>query len=48
VLDIKYAVKLAQIPNLSLEEIILLDKVQKRKSLTKKELKCLRDKKLIE
>ncbi len=29
VLDMKYARKLAQMPNLKLEEIILLDKVQK-------------------
>jgi len=48
VLDIKYANKLAQIPNLSLDEIILLDKVQKKKLLSSDEAKYLRDKSLIE
>jgi ATP-dependent DNA helicase RecG len=48
VLDLNYAWTLAQNPELSLEEIILLDKVQKRKLLNDAELKLLRDKKLIE
>jgi len=48
VLDVKYANKLAQIPNLSLDEIILLDKVQKKKLLSNTEAKYLRDKSLIE
>jgi ATP-dependent DNA helicase RecG len=48
VLDINYARKLARIPNLSLIDIMLLDKVQKWKELTKDEIKILRKKKLIE
>lgn len=48
VLDIKYARKLAQIPELNLNDIILLDKVQKHKSLNDEEIKRLRQKKLIE
>lgn len=48
ILDTKYAVKLAQMPNLSLHEIILLDKVSKSKSMTEFEIKELRDKQLIE
>lgn len=48
VLDINYARKLARIPNLSLIDIMLLDKVQKWKTLTKDEIKTLRKKKLIE
>ena len=48
VLDIDYANMLAQHPGLSLEEIILLDKVQKSKPLTEDEEKHLRKKKLIE
>lgn len=48
VLDIKYARKLAQIPNLDLKTIIALDKVQKRKPLTIAESKELRRKDLIE
>lgn len=43
-----YARMLAQNPELSLEEIILLDKVQKRKPCSNEELKLLRAKKLIE
>ncbi|WBM75430.1 RNA-binding domain-containing protein [Saprospira grandis] len=48
VLDIKYARKIAQLPELSLEEIILLDKVAKQKLLTDEEIKSLKAKKLIE
>lgn len=48
VLDIDYARVLAKNPDLSLEEIILLDKVQKRKLLANDEIKHLRDKGLIE
>jgi ATP-dependent DNA helicase RecG len=48
ILDTKYAVKLAQMPNLSLHEIILLDKVSKSKPITDFEIKELKDKQLIE
>jgi ATP-dependent DNA helicase RecG len=48
VIDINYARKLAQLPDLSLPEIILLDKVQKHKPLTQDEIKELKSKKLIE
>ncbi len=48
VLDINYARKLAQMPTLSLEQIMLLDKVQKNKPLIDKEIKVLRQDKLIE
>lgn len=48
VLDPNYARKLAQIPDLSLEEIILLDKVVKNNELTDIEIKTLKAKKLIE
>jgi len=48
VLDIKYARKLAQVPNLDLKTIMALDKVQKRKPLTTEENKKLRKKGLIE
>ena len=48
ILDIEYARKLALMPELSLAEIMLLDKVQKKKSLSSKEAKYLRDMKLIE
>jgi ATP-dependent DNA helicase RecG len=48
VLDMDYARILARIPGLSLDEIILLDKVQKRKQLQESELKSLRAKRLIE
>lgn len=47
-LDINYAKKLVELPELSLEDIILLDKVAKRKSLTDLEIKLLRAKDLIE
>ncbi len=48
VLDIEYARVLAQIPSLSLEEIMMLDKVQKKVELNESEIKLLRNKKLIE
>lgn len=48
VLDIKYAQKLAQMPDLSLEDIMLIDKVQKKKPLTPDEIKYLKSKSLIE
>ena len=48
VLDVKYASKLASMPDLILEEIILLDKVQKGKQITSDEASYLKRKKLIE
>ena len=48
VVDVNYARKIAQMPNLSLEEIMLLDKVSKNKPLTNEEAKLLKAKKLIE
>lgn len=48
VLDMNYALKLATIPVLSLEEIILLDKVQKGYDLSANEVKVLKAKNLIE
>ncbi len=48
ILNMNYARKVAQMPNLRLDEIILLDKVQKQKSLTDDEIKQLKKKKLIE
>lgn len=48
VLDILYARKIAQMPDLTLNEIILLDKVAKQKILTDSDIKSLRAKKLIE
>lgn len=48
VLDVNYARKLAQMPELHLGEIMLLDKVQKGKDLSQKETKFLRNKGLIE
>ena len=48
VLDLQYAIKLAQIPDLDLKIIIALDKVQKRKELTVYEAKELRKRSLIE
>lgn len=48
VLDMEYARVLARIPSLSLEEIMMLDKVQKKLELNEAEIKRLRDKKLIE
>ncbi len=48
VIDLNYARKLAQMRELSLPEIMLLDKVQKNKELTDNEIKVLRNKALIE
>jgi ATP-dependent DNA helicase RecG len=48
VLDVEYARVLAQIPSLTLEEIMMLDKVQKKAQLTEFEIARLREKKLIE
>lgn len=48
ILDLNYANKIAHLPNLALDEIILLDKVQKQKPLNDDEIKQLRSKKLIE
>ena len=48
VLDVEYARLLARDPDLTLEEIILLDKVQKHKPLSDIEEKHLRSKGLIE
>jgi ATP-dependent DNA helicase RecG len=48
VLDMKYAIKLAQMPDLSLDEIMLLDKIAKQKKLSGEEAKSLKAKHLIE
>jgi ATP-dependent DNA helicase RecG len=48
ILDMKYARKLAQMPTLALEDIMLLDKIQKRQVLEGEDIKRLRQKKLIE
>lgn len=48
VLDLNYTRKLASDKELSLREIILLDKVQKRKALSADEFKLLKSKKLVE
>lgn len=48
ILDMNYARMLAQNKALTLEEIIMLDKVQKKKTLTGAEEKYLKKKKLIE
>lgn len=48
VLDMDFARVLARSPNLSLEQIIALDKVQKRKQLTDNEIKYLKDFGLID
>lgn len=48
VVNLNYARKLAEMPELSLEEIMLLDKVAKRKTLSEAEIKTLRSKYLIE
>jgi len=48
VLDMKYASLLARHGDLGLSDIILLDKVQKKKPLTKDEIKHLRKQNLIE
>jgi ATP-dependent DNA helicase RecG len=48
VLDIDFSRVLARNPNLSLEEIIMLDKVQKKKDLDEEEIRHLKGKRLIE
>ena len=48
VVDINYAKKLAQMPELTLSEIMLLDKVSKNKLLSDNEIHSLRAKGLIE
>lgn len=48
VLDIKYASVLARNKDLSLEDIMLLDKIQKNQFITKEEATYLKGKKLIE
>ncbi|MGM9509420.1 ATP-binding protein [Larkinella sp. GY13] len=48
VLDLDYALVLAQNPDLSLDEIIMLDKLQKKKHLHDWEISKLRKRKLIE
>jgi len=48
VLDMEYASVLARDTDLTLEEIMMLDKVQKRKKLSQEELKHLKKKSLIE
>ena len=48
VLDMGYARKLAELPHLSLDDIILLDRVQKRQSLTQAQASHLRQLGLIE
>ncbi len=48
VVDMKYARKLAEMPDLTLEDIILLDRVQKRKSLTIEQAKHLKQQGFIE
>lgn len=48
VLDMEYARVLARNPELGLDEIILLDKVQKKKDLTDAEVRLLKGKHLIE
>lgn len=47
-IDVNYAKKLAQLPELSLEEIMLLDKVAKQKQLSNEAIQALRSKGLIE
>lgn len=48
VMDLKYAQKIAEMPNLTLDEIILLDKISKSKSINDEEAKRLKAKSLIE
>ncbi|MCB1808316.1 MAG: putative DNA binding domain-containing protein [Candidatus Competibacteraceae bacterium] len=48
VVDMNYARKLAEMPDLTLEDIILLDRVQKRKSLTNEQAAHLKKQGLIE
>lgn len=48
VVDIAYAKKLAEHPDLTFEDILLLDRVQKRKPITLEQVSYLRSQKLIE
>lgn len=48
VLDLQYARKLAQMPDLELSDIILLDRVQKKQPLNDDAFKYLKSRKLIE
>lgn len=48
VIDQRFAEALKSLPSLSLEEVILLDKVQKGKELTSDEVRDLREKSLID
>ena len=48
ILDLEYARTLSRNPTLTLEEIIMLDKVQKKKELLPNEILVLKKKKLIE
>ena len=48
VIDEQFAKILVQVPDMSMSDILLLDKVQKQKRLSDDEIKCLRKKKLIE
>ena len=48
IIDVNYAKKLAQMPELSLEEIIMLDKVSKSKPISNDESRRLKSKLLIE
>lgn len=48
VLDMSYARKLAEFPDLSLDDIVLLDRVQKKKPLTDAQAKYLKKEGLIE
>src|SRR5690554_240876 len=48
VVDVNYARKLAELKNLDLHEIVLLDKVAKNKAISSEEAKLLKSKKLIE
>jgi ATP-dependent DNA helicase RecG len=48
IVDMDYAKSIAQNPDLTLEEIIMLDKVQKKKRLSEFEERHLKEKKLIE
>lgn len=47
-IDVNYAKKLAELPELSLEEIMLLDKVAKQKELSNESIQALRSKGLLE
>jgi ATP-dependent DNA helicase RecG len=48
VVDVAYAKKIAQHPNLTLEDIMLLDQLQKRKALSDEQAKHLKSQGLIE